>query len=839
MKGGFSMKNKKILLIILVLLFSIALVTLPEGVYSKTFDKPKHNKSIVIYRDNFGVPHIYAKDTFGLFYGYGYSIATDRLFQMEMARRTVLGRVAEVLGPSFIDFDKSVRSNYSPESIQKQYQALDKKYKDIFEGYAAGMNARILEVLENKETLLPKQFIDYDFLPNPDWTAFDIVMIFVGTMCNRYSDFTIGLSNLDLLNYLNSIHSPEDAWKIFNQLQWINDPGAPSTISSEDIKNVHKKVSRNKEIAKIDYRYFKNNFQYTVSIEEKKSRQEKELLSIFGLDFLVEPPLASNVWILGKKKTYDRGAIFINGPQFGWYVPGYVYEIGLHGAGFDAVGNAPFGYPFVQFGHNKHIAWGSTAGGGALVDIYEELLNPSNKYQYWYNGEWRDMEKRTDIIYVRGGAPVSVDIYRTVHGFIVRFDFQNNLAYSKKRSWEGYELETLIGWIESTKAENYYQWREAAKKSAITINWFYADRRGNIGYIHTGKYPIRKENHDFRLPASGTGDMEWLGILPFDQNPQVYNPKQGYITNWNNKPADYWNGTSWGSADRVQVIIDELESKGKFTKEEAWEINKRISFIDLNISYFLPFIEQAVEGLSSSDPRKQAVELMKSWDRYRKDQNNDGKYDDPAQTIFQKWLAVMLEKTLKDDLGASFARFSSTGYSENPASPPSGSTNVQQGTRVLYHALLGEKSTIPNEYDFFNNIDPNLVILDALDKTILDLTNKYGTNDMSQWLLPVVPQKFFHTNFAGVPQANPAEVLFLPIHMNRGTENHLVVLKPGGVEGWDVCPPGQSGFVGPDGTKGDHYLDQMDLYGNFQLKPMLFDFNDVVKNSGPPQMLIY
>jgi penicillin amidase len=192
----------------------------------------------------------------------------------------------------------------------------------------------------------------------------------------------------------------------------------------------------------------------------------------------------------------------------------------------------------------------------------------------------------------------------------------------------------------------------------------------------------------------------------------------------------------------------------------------------------------------------------------------------------------MLDKTLKDDLGAFFApRFNSTGYSENPASPPGGSTNVQQGTRVLYHALLGDHSTIPNNYDFFNNIAPGIVVLDALTQTVTDLTTKYGSNDMNQWLLPVVPQKFFYTNFAGIPQANISEELLLPIHMNRGTENHLVVLKANGVEGEDVCPPGQSGFVAPDGTKASHYSDQMELYRTFGLKPMLFDLHEVLMNA--------
>lgn len=820
------MKTKKFILISLIALFFILSLITPTIAGDRI--KTNVKDGVLIIRDKYGVPHIYSENIYGLYYGYGYAIATDRLFQMEMAKRTVLGKVSEVLGSAYINFDKSIRSNYSPLSIQKQLQALPKKYKDIFEGYAAGMNARITEALANSDTLLPKQFIDYGFLPTY-WTAFDVAMIFVGTMCNRFADFNTELDNLAFLNYLEGVYGSEVGWKIFNQTKWVNDPGAPTTIMAEDLK-IGRKTFPNKLVKPFQT---KENLITLLNSEDERLDQEKKLLENIGLSFLSGRILTSNLWMIGRKKISDgTGSILMNGPQFGWYVPAYVYEVGLHAPGIDIIGNTPFGYPVILFGHNKHIAWGSTAGLGDLIDIYEERLNPNNKYQYWFNGEWRDMEKRTETIIVKEGEPVTVDIYRTIHGFVIKFDETNNIAYSKKRSWEGFEIESLIGWIESNWAENYWQWRKAASKMALNINWYYADRKGNIGYIYTGKYPLRREGHDWRLPVPGTGEMEWLGFLPFDQNPQVYNPKQGYIVNWNNKPAPNWNDPDmywlvWGSADRVKVIIDELEAKERFTKDEIWEMNRRISHIDLNIAYFLPFLEKAVEGLPLSSPEVQAVSLMKNWDRYRWDLDKDGKYDSPAQTIFEKWLSIMLKNTFQDDLGPFFGRFSFAGY---PASPPTGSTNVQTGVKILYHALLGENSTIPNEYDFFNGVDPLLIVLNSLKETIASLTIQYGTSDMNQWLLPVIPQKFFHKNFAGIPQAKPEEELILPINMNRGTENHMVVLKPWGIEGVDVCPPGQSGFIAPDGTKDAHYSDQMGLYENFESKPMLFHFNEVLEN---------
>jgi penicillin G amidase len=826
------MRRNKIRVIALLVLLVLAAVSSAPYAWAD-----KKQSEVTIFRDGYGVPHIYADTVYAIFYGYGYAIATDRLFQMEMSKRTVEGTTAEVLGPGpvsttnplgqYVNFDINIRSNFSPAAIQKQYQALTKSQKDIFDGYAAGMNARIDEVMNRQSVLLPKQFTDYGFLPTK-WTAYDVIMVFVGTMCNRFSDFNSEIANLSYLEYLKTQYTSTVAMDIFNQTKWINDPGAPTTIPNESIAS--RKTGPN-ALARFATEK-RPGVIALADVQAAKLAAEREVLQRIGLSPLAEAPAASNVWLVGQRKTVDKGSILLNGPQFGWFNPGYVYEVGLHGAGFDLVGSSPFGYPAILFGHNGHIAWGSTAGVGDVVDIYEEQLNTSNKYQYYFKGKLMNMEKRTDTILVKGQPSVNVDIYRTVHGFVVSFDDVNHKAYSKKRTWEGYELESLIGWIESTQAPEFQSWRRGAEKMAITINWYYADRHGHIGYIHCGKYPIRPETQDLRLPASGTGNMEWQGVLPFSRNPQVLNPETGYITNWNNKPAVYWNDAdfqAWGSADRVNEIIAELEARDKFLPGEVWDMNRRLSFVDLNRRYFLPFLEQAVAGNPGSDEAK-AVNIIKGWDGYRWDLDGDGFIDSPGLTILAKWLSIMLEKTLKDDLKAYFTArgYNATGY---PTSPPSGSTNVQTGPKILYHALLGPQSTVPNTYDFFNGVQPLNVVYAALTDTIAALTAQFSTGNMSKWLTQVVKQGFFYTNFNGIPQASPSETLFLPIAMNRGTENHMVVLGPHGPEGQNVCPPGQSGFVAPGGVPDAHYQDQMDLYKNFQSKPMLFNFQDVAAHT--------
>ncbi|WP_043847500.1 penicillin acylase family protein, partial [Crystallibacter crystallopoietes] len=543
---------------------------------------------ISIKRDSYGVPHVYADTTHDLFYGYGYAVAEDRMFQLEMAKRAVLGTSAEVLGPEYLEIDKRSRSSFEPEAIKAQIADLPQEDRDILDGYAAGFNQRIAEVMENPGELLPKQFADFGFGPS-EWTGYDVAMIWVGTMANRFSDSTGELASLQVLQQLTAEHGADKGQLLFDQLQWLEDPTAPTTVPREDKKHPNRLAtdspSQAAQLAKASLDL----------ADDGLARMEQ----FGGGDWPDLKPEASNLWIVGKKKSEDKGSVLLNGPQFSWFNPSYVYGIGLHGAGYDVTGNTPFAHPTILFGTNKHISWGSTAGPLDVNDVYQEQLNPDNPHQYRYDGEWLPMQVRTETIEVAGQEPVQHQVYSTVHGFVTSFDEANDTAYSKKRSWTGTEIQSFMAWIKIMKAQNWDEYLAQAEKVGITINWYYADKEGNIGYVSPGRLPVRPEGQDPRLPAVGDGSMEWEGFRPFSENPKVYNPKQGYIVNWNNQSAAGFNtgNGNWSPVDRVNEIIERLEDQQKLSRDEVWAINEETSFADLNIRYLRPFLEEAAKTL--------------------------------------------------------------------------------------------------------------------------------------------------------------------------------------------------------------------------------------------------
>ncbi|GAA0694475.1 penicillin acylase family protein [Marinobacterium maritimum] len=798
---------------------------------------------VTIKRDTWGVPHVYAETTHDLFYGYSYSVAQDRLYQMEITKRSTQGRMAEVLGADYIDYDKKIRGNYDPISIQRQVDALNTDDRAILDGYAAGMNAWIKQVLAKQNTLLPKQFHDNDFLPE-EWTAFDVAMIFVGSMGNRFGDYNTEIENQQLLDALIKEHGETDGWAIFNQLNPLNDPSAPTTVPKGDWERTFDKrhvalaerppVSNKTEQDIARLAIGQDGGVLNLSIADARDYNSQQFHD-YGLTGVAGYPQTSNMIVVGKKKAKGANSILLNGPQFGWYNPAYTYSIGLHGAGFDLVGNTPFAYPGILFGNNQHIAWGSTWGAGDVLDIYRETLNPDNPNEYLFEGRYLPMEVRTDTIQVKGADPLEVKVYKTVHGLLISHDKEQGIAYAKKRSWQGREIETMMAWTHQGKATNYQDWLQQAARVAFNINWYYADRQGNIGYAFTGKYPERKPGHDNRLPASGKGDQEWLGIKPFERNPQVYNPSSGYIANWNNKPADdfiapdmFWY--SWSEADRVDTMTMIMDSKDRHTADDVKQMMENISYADVNARYFIPYLDATTQNLQADDERRKAVALLKDWAQTSHDLDRDGFYDEAATTLFQAWLPEMLALTFKDDIpGKFFNWYASAGY-PSKESPLRASVNIQPGTKALLQALRGKEAGVEQTYDFLNGRPASELIIASLESALKKVKQQHG-EDPANWKLPVVPMLFFTNNFLGMPQAAKGEARKTHIAMNRGTENNLVIFNGKQVETHEVVAPGQSGFIAPDGTPSPHYEDQLKLYEDFDYKRTWLSADQVEANT--------
>ncbi|WP_343518482.1 penicillin acylase family protein [Sphingomonas sp.] len=795
----------------LVMLSSVPALAGTTGVQRKkapaAATAPRHGQ-VVIKRDRYGVPSIHADDVYSLYYGYGYALAEDRLFQIESTKRAAQGRAAAVFGPEFVEKDRDTLTNFDPDTLRPQLAALTGEHRLVLDGMVAGINARIRDVLADQVRLMPKQFNDFGFRPEP-WTDLDIVMTWMGHLLFEFSDYTSQISNAALLAELTEQHGAADAKRIFSTLRWRDDPQAALTVHVEDQQS-GRAGTPGRPFRPVELSQLKPISPAAVA-EEK--RQSISLWRGTGPD---KTPSASNTWLVNKERLADADAVMVSGPQVGDQVPSKIWSASLHGAGLEVTGLTYPGLPYLHFGTNGTIAWGRTALAGSILDTFQEQLNPSNPHEYRFNGRWTPMTKRTVRIEVKGAAPVTADLFSTVHGPVFVYDAKNRTAYSKRRAWAGRELETMFAYYDEMKAKNFTQWSAAIARKSNNQSQYYADRNGNIGYIQAGRYPLRAKGTDIQLPTPGTGEREWTGFQPAEDNVRLLNPKRGYIANWNNRPSiDVANTDTllWSRLHRVDAITNQLDAKPRLTASEVWDINRDASYAAEQHRYFVPLIARAVAGEPAGSRIRAIADAITGWDGQERDPTLSGRYASPGVAAFYQWMETALTRFFARDMPK--AQLGGCGSGEAVLNCPWGGP---LGAQVLYFALMeGKDGTMKPPYDFLHGTAPDAFIRASLADAEAKLRERYGA-DPAGWLLPTRPKRWRNVAPSGVPWSGEDERLTYGVNQKRGTMNAMYVFRDGKVTMCESVPPGQSGFVAPDGTPDPHTRDQFDLYTSFACK---------------------
>ncbi len=249
-------------------------------------------------------------------------------------------------------------------------------------------------------------------------------------------------------------------------------------------------------------------------------------------------PRGSNQWVITASRTADHTPLALIDPHLGWYGEFRFYEARLYGGDLQMSGMAIPGLPLSSLGHNRFCSVAMTTGGPDAADVYEETVNPNNPRQYQYDGRWRDMTVRTEIIRVKEGDKVRelcFEIESTHHGPVVaRRDgkaYTMKLPYADqfRLSEQSYAMATARNLAEMKKALGMLQLMEQ--------NIMVATVDGDIFYVRNGRVPIRPRGFDWKRPVPGnTSASEWLGIHPFEDLIQTTNPWQGYMQNCNVSP---------------------------------------------------------------------------------------------------------------------------------------------------------------------------------------------------------------------------------------------------------------------------------------------------------------
>ena len=564
---------------------------------------------VTVYRDEHGVPQIYAESLHDLYFAQGYVHAQDRLFQMDFQRRVGTGTLSEVLGEATLETDRFLRTLGTARAAQKDLEAIDPDAQAALQAYADGVNAFI----SSHPDSLPLEFRILGYTPEP-WTPLHALVWGKMMAWNLGGNWETELMRARLLELLGE-------QKTTDLLPHYPESG-PFIIPPE--------VKSYASLAGIDF---------------------DRVMAVKRLLKATDPDIGSNNWVISGSRTTTGMPLVANDPHLGMQIPSIWYLVGLHGGGMDVVGASLAGVPGVVIGHNQRIAWGVTNVGPDVQDLFLEKVNPENPNQVEFQGQWEDMQIVEERIAVKGRPePVVEQVRISRHGPIMNAvtgsigEDAPLMAFRWTALDAGKLTQAILG---IDKAQNWEEFRNALRDFSVpSQNFVYADVDGNIGYQMPGDIPIRAQG-DGTVPVPGwTGEYEWMGFIPFDELPSVYNPEVGYIATANNQVVPdsypYLISTEWAAPYRAARIVELIESKDKLSPDDMAAIQGDTH--PLPTDSFVPLLA-GIDLSGDAEQAQQAQQMMAAWDRMMS-------ANAPEPLIYEAYVRQLARETFGDELAA-------------------------------------------------------------------------------------------------------------------------------------------------------------------------------------------
>ena len=794
---------------VLVLVVSLACVGVPGVAVAAASTRAGQSLAVPgagavrIVRDQYGVPHVYATTARALFYGEGYAVGQDRLWQAELLRRTGTGTIAampRVGGRGSVQGDLAFREYTGGQAhLRELLYRLPLRARVAVQAFSDGMNAWIRTATRLGK--LPPEYTAIGLRPRP-WTPEDVIATwFVAEQ--QYGSFGGDeVGNAAQLAAWTAALGAGTAAKVFADTHWLDDPSAPTTIPGTRPGPDAKAGVTGPAIppAKVGVRL----------LDRVLVQQRAASAALAGVGQGAR--WHSNAVVVSGRFTRDGAPLLLGGPQAQYSLPQTFMEIGLHGAGYDVTGVTVPGTVAVEIGVGAHDAWSVTSGGTDNTDWYADRIDPAaHPGRYEFDGRWLRYACRVETIAVYRQPARRYRVCQGRHGPVVAASGHTALAL-RDAGAEGI-TGTITGFLALDTAHSMRRFAAALPRFAGSLNILYADQAGNIAYWQTGHVPVRARGDDPFLPHPGTGNDEWRGFLPWRVMPHIVNPAQGWLANWNNKPQAGWPNSAygfidWGPVQRVQALTRQLAALRPHSATAA--TLERINRIagqtaespigdegNITVHELLPRLIARLN--TAADPRLPGIaRLLSRWNGQRVDTDGDGFYDNPAVTIWQQWYPTFINHAFAAETGT-VAR---------------GNLDDTVLTDLAVRLLEGPESALPLHYDYLHGESITHAVTTTLIQALNTLTARYRTAATARWLLPDVQTRWQPLGLGTVPRTP---------WMNRGTYNQIVSLGRGDrITAVDVVAPGESGQRGSP-----YFADQLGLYATWRYKPMLLTRQDL------------
>ena len=743
-----------------------------------------------IYRDRYGIPHVRGQSVHDAFFGQGFATAQDRLWHMDYDRRRAYGRWAELAGSVALAQDKMMRRFQLRPTIKGDYEAVNAETRAMLDAYAAGVNAFM-----ETTAALPIEYSLVDGHPEP-WQPWDCLAVF------KVRHILMGVfeGKLWRARLVNTL-GPEKAAKLLHGYQpghlLVVPPGA----------------------------------EYDGPVLDGLRELQDGLEAIGWLRD--DPEAGSNSWVLAGSRAASGKPLLAGDPHRALDTPNVYYQNHIACPEFDAIGLSFPGCPgFPHFGHNTYAAWCVTHAGADYQDLYLERFRVTEGTYYEFEGEWKRAEVRHEVIGVRGGRPVGMDVTVTHHGPVIAGDPARGDAISFRytaTAEPNHGSESILQMLKVTSADEL---DESMRAWVDPCNSFlYADVHGDIGYLNRGKVPIRSMANAW-LPAPGwTGEHEWRGYIPFEELARSRNPDTGYIVTANNcivgHDYPYYIALDFAPEYRARRITERLKPMRNATVEDMAAVHAdRVSIPARTYVRLITHVETEDEFSA------RAKEVLAGWDGAMES-------DAVAPTIYSAF-RLRLHRFIMEQLLGPLAE---QAFRTSGRGAPS---HLRQLASLLV-TMARENDT----YLLPPGSDWGLLVARALAEGVSDLRERLG-DDMDSWQWGRVhhtrPQHMLSASFpelaslldppwvpmggdGDTPQAGSysPDAPFVMTGMSVG--RYVFDTGDWSNSAW-VTPLGASGHPGSP-----HYADQAPIWAEVKLVPMLYDWDRIAAEAESHQTL--
>ncbi len=542
---------------------------------------------VQVDRDRWGVPHITADSTEDLFFAQGFVMAQDRLWQMEIWRRTNEGRLAEIIGPSAAARDRTARLlKYRGPFDESEWSSYHPDGRRIMTAFVAGVNAFIAQAGDR----LPVEFVLTGLKPEP-WTIETLVLRTPG-LGDASAELQLARSVAELgVQEANRRRNP-DPWDELSvpdglDVKAIDEPvlasirGQGGALPRPEILPQFRELSRTASAAPPS---------------------------------IAEP--GSNNWVVSGARSATGKPVVSNDPHRSVVLPSLRYIIHLQAPGWNVVGAVEPPFLGVAIGHNEHLAWGLTIVGTDQEDVYVEQVNPANENEVRFGGRWEPLRIVREEITVKGAASQTVELKFSRHGPIFHEDTARHLAYAVRRVAAEPGTAPYLAGLRLSQTTTCREFLDAVMYwKAPTENMICGDVDGNIAWRPAALSPARL-GWVGRLPVPGTGKYEWQGFR--NDLPSELNPERGYIATANNNvnPPGYMPPLMFKNADtRFERItrLRQLFARGRNDRKLSLDDHQRMQHDAYSLRAAAD--QPLFRGWTARDPAvERARQAIAGWD---------------------------------------------------------------------------------------------------------------------------------------------------------------------------------------------------------------------------------